>query len=230
MQEERFMKKRDELNARIRELEREKRRFDSHLQAAKDAQARAEQDIVSLTQDMTDIQQQVAPMVELVEKARDSAQAARVLSHQRERMFRSLVARARAVADRLGAKAPVLSVEGNADAATYLGFFEQLLTSLEEVVTSLDDLVDNESRELLGVAVGQVFANLAHLHPGFDFASVMEPLEKELASKLDASVWDDVEKYTQRFKRVEVEESDDEAGAEEVDDEDIDGDDENPAA
>ena len=97
-------------------------------------------------------------------------------------------------------------------------------------MTNLDDLVDTESRELLGVAVSQVFANLAHLHPGFDFASVMEPLEKELASKLDASVWDDVEKYIQRFKRVEVEESDDEAGAEEVCDEAVDGDNDNPAA
>ena len=176
------------------------------------------------------MQQQVGPVVELVEEARQSALAAQVLSRQRERMFASLVRRARAVAGRLGTEAPRLSVEGNSDVATYLGFFEQLLTKLEEVVTNLDDLVDTESRELLGVAVGQVFANLAHLHPGFDFASVMEPLEKELASKLDASVWDDVEKYIQRFKRVEVEESDDEAGAEEVDDEAVDGDDDDPAA
>ena len=87
-------------------------------------------------------------------------------------MFRSLVARAWAVADRLGAKAPALSIERNADAATYLGFFERLLTSLEEVVTSLDDLVDKESRELLGVAVGRVFANLACLQPSFDFSTV----------------------------------------------------------
>ncbi len=73
MQEERLTKKRDELNARIRELEREKKRSDSRLQAAKDAQARSEQDLASLTQDMTDMQQQVAPVVELVEEARDSA-------------------------------------------------------------------------------------------------------------------------------------------------------------
>ena len=180
-----------------------------------------------MTQDMNEMQQQVGPVVELVEEARRSALTAQVLSRQRERMFASLVRRARAVAGRLGTEAPRLSVEGNSDVATYLGFFEQLLTKLEEVVTNLDD---TESRELLGVAVGQVFANLAHLHPGFDFATVMEPLEQKLASKLDALVWDDVEKYIQRFKRVEVEESDDEAGAEEVDDEAVDGDDDNPAA
>ena len=168
--------------------------------------------------------------MELVEEARRSALTAQVLSRQRDRMFSSLVRRARAVASRLGTEAPKLSVEGNQDVAIYLGFFEQLLTKFEEVMMNLDDLVDTESRELLGVAVGQVFANLAHLHPGFDFASVMEPLEQELSSKLDASVWDEVEKYTQRFKRVKVEESDDEAGAEEVGDEDVDGDDDNPAA
>ena len=144
-------------------------------------------------------------------------------------MFRSLVTRARAVADRLGAKAPSLSVEGNADIATYLGFFEQLLTSLEEVVTNLDDLVDNESRELLGESVGRIFANLAHLHPSFDCTTVTEPLEGRLSSKLDSSVWDDVERYVQRFQMVEVEEEPaqegyGEAGAEEEDDEAVDGD------
>ena len=177
-QEERFTKRRNELDARIRELESQKKRFDSRLQDAVEARKHAEQDLASFTQDMNEMQQQVGPVVELVEEARRSALAAQVLSCQREHMFASLVRRVRAVAGRLGTEAPRLSVEGNSDVATYLGFFEQLLTTLEEVVTNLDDLVDTESRELLGVAVGQVFANLAHLHPGFDFASVMEPLEK----------------------------------------------------
>ena len=57
-----------------------------------------------------------------------------------------MVRRGRTVAGRLGAEAPVLPAEGNSDVATYLGFFEQLLTKLEEVVTNIDDLVDNESR------------------------------------------------------------------------------------
>jgi len=39
-----------------------------------------------------------------------------------------------------------------------------------------------------------------------------------------------VAKYIQRFKRAEFEESDDEACAEEVGDEAVDGDDDNPAA
>ena len=101
-------------------------------------------------------------------------------------------------------------------------------------MTGLDDLVDTESRELLDVAVGQIFANLAHLHPSFDFSTVTEPLERKLASKLDSSVWEDVEKYVQRFKRVEedsAQEGDGEAGAEEEDDEAVDGDDDDsPAA
>ena len=47
-------------------------------------------------------------------------------------MFVSLVRRARTVAGRLGAEAPVLPAKGNSDVATYLGFFEQLLTNFEE--------------------------------------------------------------------------------------------------
>ena len=70
------------------------------------------------------MQQQVGPVVELVEEARQSAQAAQVLSRQREHMFLSRVSRARTVAGRLGAEAPALPAEGNADVATYLGFFE----------------------------------------------------------------------------------------------------------
>ena len=136
----------------------------------------------------------------------------------------------------MGAEVPAFSVEGNADVATYLGFFDRLCTSVEGTVTSLDDLVDTESRELLGVAIGRVFSNLAHLKPDFEFATVTEPLEPRLAAELDASVWVDVEKFVQRFKRVEVEEDpaqecDDEAGAEEEGEEAIDGEDNDiPAA
>ena len=80
-----------------------------------------------------------------------------------------------------------------------------------------------------------IFANLAHLHPSFDFTTVTEPLEGRLSSKLNSSVWDDVERYVQRFQRVEVEdpvkEGGGEAGAEEEDDEAVDGEDnDNPAA
>ena len=77
-----------------------------------------------MTQDMNEMQQQVGPVVELVEEARQSTQAAQVLSRQRECMFLSLVICARTVVGRLGAESPVLPAEGNSDVATYLGFFE----------------------------------------------------------------------------------------------------------
>ena len=110
-------------------------------------------------------------------------------------MFHSLVVRARAVADRLGTEASAFSVEGNADAATYLSFFERLLTSFEGAVTSLDDLVDTESRELLGVAVGCIFANLTRLHHGLDFKAVTEPVEQKRAAELNAALWQEVEGF-----------------------------------
>ena len=56
LQEERFTKKHDEVNTRIRELEQEKKRSNSRLQPAVDARARVEQDLASLTQDMTEMQ------------------------------------------------------------------------------------------------------------------------------------------------------------------------------
>ena len=98
---------------------------------------------------MSEIHQQVGPAVQRAEEARDSAQAARLLERQRERMFRSLVVRAREVTGRLGVEAPALAVGGNADTAAYLGFFENLVAILEGAVTNLDDLVDDGSRELL---------------------------------------------------------------------------------
>ena len=56
-QEARFTKRRNELEACIRELEAQKQRFDSRLHDAVEARKHAEQDLASLTQDMNEMQQ-----------------------------------------------------------------------------------------------------------------------------------------------------------------------------
>ena len=211
------MGKHAKLNAHIKELEKEGKRMASRLQRAKDAQARAEQDLASMMADLDELQQQVGPVVKCVEAARENAQAAQVLV--------ALVARAHKVAGRLGIEPHALPTEGNSDVATYLSFFGKLVTGLQRVMTSVDDLVDDGSHELLGLAVGRIFANLAYLQPVLDFATVPVPVPPRRAAELSVTVWPVVEEYIQCFKTVEVEEEDDdgEEDAEDEDDEAADG-------
>ena len=140
--------------------------------------------------------------MERAEEAEHSVQVARVLSQQRERMFQSLVTHGNALARKLGVDPPAVPVHGNADAATYLAYFDQLFTALEGPVAELVDVVDEECRKLLTVAIERVFANLRRLHPSFDFESVTEPVEADQAQDLSNLVRAEVNDYVDRFKRI----------------------------
>ena len=178
---------------------------------AEEARDRAEHDLAALTADMQELNAQVAPVVERAEEAEQSMVAARVLTQQRERMFRSLVTRGNALAAKLGVDAPAVPAHGNADAATYLAYFDQLFSALEGPVADLDDVVDEECRQLLLVAVERVFVNLQRLQPGFDYASVTEPMEDaQVATRLSNSLRDEINDYVNRFKRVAAEEASEE--------------------
>ena len=138
------------------------------------------------------------------------------MTQQRERMFKSLVTRGNTLAGQLGVDAPVVPVHGNAEAATYLAYFDQLFTTLEGPVAELGDVVDEECRKLLTVAIDRLFANLLRLHPCFDFESVTEPVEEDQEQRLSNSVRDEVNDYVDRFKRVGAEQAaEEEEGAEE---------------
>ena len=172
---------------------------------------------------------QVGPAVERAEETEHSVQAARVLTQQRERMFKSLVTRGNTLAEKLGVDAPAVPVHGNADAAAYLAYLDQLFTTLERPVAEMGDVVDEECRKLLTVAIDRLFANLQCLHPGFDFESVTKPVEEDQALDLSNLVRDEVNDYVDRFKRVEAEQAAEEeegaeAAAEEEAEEDHDGD------
>ena len=140
------------------------------------------------------------------------------MMQQRERMLRSLVTRANALAEKLGVEAPVIPVQGNFDAATYLTYFDRLFAALEGPVAELGDVVDEQCHGLLTVAIDRVFANLQRLHPGFDYSTVTEPLEGDRAVDISNSVREEVEDYCSRFQRVE------EAPEDEAEVEDDDGD------
>ena len=203
----------------------------SSLGRAKDANLRteqalerSEQDLTALMADMQELNAQVAPVVERVEEAEQSAVAARVLTQQRERMFRSLVMRGNALAAKLGVDAPAVPVHGNADVATYLTYFDQLFSVLEGPVAELDDVVDEECCKLLLVAVERVFVNLKRLYPCFDFESVTEPMgDAQTETRLFNSLREEINDYVNRFKRVAEEpasgeeEDVEEEGAEEGD-------------
>ena len=166
-QEERFQQKGREDTRLIRRLDEKIVNLNFQVRRAHDARRRAEEalervehDLTNLTNDMKDLNAQVAPVAERAEEAKRSMVAARVLTQQRERMFRSLVTRGNALAAKLGVDAPAVSVHGNADAATYLTYFDQLFSALEGPVAELDDIVDEECRKLLLVAIERVFVNL----------------------------------------------------------------------
>ena len=72
-QEERFTTKRNELQDRIKALEKEGERTATRLKSAKEAQDRAEARVATLEKDLNDLQQQVGSVVSLVEEARSSA-------------------------------------------------------------------------------------------------------------------------------------------------------------
>ena len=73
-QEERFKTKRKELQDRIDGLEKEERQMASRLQSAREAKSRAEGRVTALEKDLSDLQQQVGPVVNLVEEARSNAE------------------------------------------------------------------------------------------------------------------------------------------------------------
>ena len=182
-----------------------KREADRRL-AAEKARDDTSRDLAALTGDMEEMTRQVGPAVEKAVEAAESIQAAQVLSQQRERMFLSLTGRGRELAAKLGAEAPSVPAQGHADAATYLLYFEQLFAALEGPTAEIRDVVEEECRQLLAVAVDRIFSNLVHLQPGFDFATVTEPLEGEAAWKASSSVRDQVDDFCSRFKRAAAEE------------------------
>ena len=129
------------------------------------------------------------------------------MQEEQRGMMASLVADARAVTEHLGADVPDLAIDGGAGVQTHLSFFGKLMSNFLRTATSLDTRFEEESRKLLTVAIGRVFANLRRLQPSFDFLSVTEPLEGPDATEVQAKVKQDVAAYVKRFEAVDDDES-----------------------
>ena len=183
----------------------------TRFESAREAQTRAESQVTVLERDLGDLQQQVGPVVGLVEEARSNAQHGRNMSRQRQQMLEGLVRRARAVGDDLGIEVPAFAAGGDGDEAAYTFFFEEFLGKLEGVAKDFDRRVVEESRDLLIVATSRIFSNLARLHPSLDFE------DATASADVTSRAWDAATAYAKKFDQVEVDEGegDDEDGAEE---------------
>ena len=155
----------------------------------------------------------MGPVAEQAAEAADTAQAARALTKQRERMFQALVARGNELAAQLGADAPHAEARGRGDAALYLVYFDQLFTALESPVADLREVIKVESRQLLGVVVDRIFTNLRLLSPGFDLSTVTEARQGDEVWRVSNSLREQVDAFCNRFKRAEVAEDESEEEA-----------------
>ena len=95
----------------------------------------------------------------------------------------------------------------------YMVYFNQLFTALKSPVTNLHEVIEVESRQLLGVVVDRIFTNLRLLTPGFDLATVTEERTGEEVLRVSNSLREQVETFCNRFKRAEVAAADSEEEA-----------------
>ena len=119
-------------------------------------------------------------------------------------MFEALVARGNVLTLQLGADTPHTEVRGPGDADMYLVYFDQLFTALEIPVAELREMIEDESRQLLGVVVDRIFTNLRILTPGFDFSTVTEAAQGEDARRVSNSLRKQVDAFGNCFRRAEA--------------------------
>ena len=143
----------------------------------KEAQGRAEARVTALEKDLNDLQQQVGPVVDLVEEARSNANHGRTMMRQCQLMLQDLVQRVRSVGDDLRIEVPNFVAGGGDEEAAYTFFFEQFLGKLEETAKEFDARVVEESRDLLVIATCRIFSNLKRLHPSIDLEAVTGPVD-----------------------------------------------------
>src|SRR5664279_2320957 len=191
-QESRFKKK-------IEELEGTLRKTKITLKAESEAKDCAAKEGGRFQKELLALQEQVGPVTEALHRSQEAEKHALVLQRERGKMFRELAARGRGATTRLGVEG--LSSPDGDDAAAYLTFFAELVVKLEAAATGVDNIVDEECRDLLSVAATRVFSNLYHANPGFDFSPVLKPVEREFAAALVKEVTGPVEALLQLYVR-----------------------------
>ena len=139
-------------------------------------------------------------------------------------MFRELMERAHRVTESLGITSPSVPVGGNHDVATYLTFFNELLQRLEGAAAEFEGVIDEASRNLLGVAVQRLFSNLHRHYPAVDLEVIIAlEVEDDQTLALSRAVTPAVNAYADRFKRPAAGEASSEEEGEEDDEDGEDG-------
>ena len=65
-------------------------------------------------------------------------------------------------------------------------------------------MIEDESRQLMGVVVDRIFTNLKLLTPGFDVCSVTEAAQGKDAQRVSCSLRERVDAFCNRFRRAEA--------------------------
>ena len=65
----------------------------------------------------------------------------------------------------------------------------------------MDDTIEEECRELLGLAATHIFSNLHRIDPKFDFSLVLRPVEPELSVALMKAVMEHVRALIEVYGR-----------------------------
>ena len=136
--------------------------------------------------------------------AREAAvqEEARIRQEKRAQAFGVLAASMRSVLARLDAEGPEFS--GDEGEAACLDYLTKSADQLAKALGQLDDLVNDECRELLSTAVTRIFSNLRHLHAQLDLGAVRKAPPRESSAALAAAVREDVAKFVDLFVRVSM--------------------------
>jgi hypothetical protein len=141
----------------------------------------------------------VGPATEAIEKSRWEALAAMTLRCEWCKMFRTLAACANSAIGRLGASNFRIPADNNDTA--FLQLFTQIVEKVEAAVTNLNDIIEEECRELLSLAATRIFTNLLHADLSFDFATVLRRVEPSQAFKFLLGVNEHMESLLELYQR-----------------------------
>jgi hypothetical protein len=162
----------------------------------------ANNEVAWLQEELTSLHGQIGPVTKIVEASQRAATEPQTLKHERCKMFRMLAVRASAAVARLGVRDfPISSYLLSDDPAAFLQLFTKIVEKLEIAAMSLDNVVEEECREPLGLTGTRVFSNLLRVDPAFDFSMVLRPVERSAALKLMEGTKEAMEALTKLYQR-----------------------------
>jgi hypothetical protein len=175
----RYKQGRETLERQVRDLEVELKGAHEVRRGAECTLAEADATIDTLRHDMSRLEEENAAMVQQIveisrelQEARDSETKACMLRRQCVQMFRGFSACIMEAARRLaidGLNLPTIPE----DDGSILHFFSQLAEKLADASAKVMELIDDECRELLGLAGTRIFSNIQCLRPDLDLEEVL---------------------------------------------------------